>query len=405
MRDVGKTFDDAVSEISRSINMIEAALSCTSYILGYHFNNEATETHTINEPLGVCLAVTPFNFPLMIPMWIIPFAIAAGNTLVLKPSEQAPSVVSILGELFQKADFPPGVFNIVHGGPSTVDKLLSEPSIKAVSFVGSDEAGSHIHNIATAARMRVQANCGQKNHGVVMPDANKLQALYALAASAFGAAGQRCMGLSAAVFVGESIDWLPELVTIASQLRVGAGSQPGIALGPLISRAAKDGVEGMIQGAVEDGAMILLDGRGVVVPDYPQGNFVGPTIISDVETHMECYQKEILGPVLVCLHVETIDEAIELVNDNRCRGKSVGYWRQMKLLMKVWHRWQRVLHFHLEREELADIPERGQRRPHRHQRPIDRSVPLYFSRLGSVCSAFGAISTVISSRHDTTDRQ
>ncbi|KAF1344912.1 methylmalonate-semialdehyde dehydrogenase [Delphinella strobiligena] len=316
IRDVGKTVEDARSEISRSINMIEAALSVTSVLLGYHFDNVATETHTIDEPLGVCMAVTPFNFPLMIPMWIIPFALTTGNTLILKPSEQAPSVMSILGELFLQAGFPSGVFNIVHGGPAAVDKLLAEPVIKAVSFIGSDEAGAHIHSAAVAAKKRVQANCGVKNHGVVLPDANKRGTLFALAASAFGAAGQRCMGLSTAVFVGESYTWLPELVDIAAQLKVGASIQPAIALGPLISRAAKTKVEGMIQGAVNDGAAILLDGRNVQVPDFPEGNFVGPTIISDVQTYMECYQKEILGPVLVCLHVETLEEAIEMVNDN-----------------------------------------------------------------------------------------
>lgn len=322
VKDVGKTVEDAISEISRSINMIEAALSCTSVLLGYHFDNEATETHTIDEPLGVCMAVTPFNFPLMVPMWIIPFAITTGNTLILKPSEQAPSVISILGELVLQSEFPPGVFSIVHGGPAAVDKLLAEPAIKAVSFVGSDHAGQHIHSTAIAARKRVQANCGVKNHGVIMPDANKRQTLFALAASAFGAAGQRCMGVSVGVFVGESIEWLPELVEISSQFRVGASSQPGIALGPLISRDAKKKVEEMIQSAAGDGATILLDGRGVHVPDFPDGNFVGPTIISDVQTYMECYQKEILGPVLVCLAADSLDEAIELVNDNPCTSNA-----------------------------------------------------------------------------------
>lgn len=333
MRDVGKTFEDAVSEISRSINMIEAALSCTSVLLGYHFDNEATETHTIDEPLGVCMAVTPFNFPLMVPMWIIPFAITTGNTLILKPSEQAPSVISILGELVQQSEFPPGVFSIIHGGPAVVDKLLAEPTIKAVSFVGGYHAGQKIHSAAIAGRKRVQANCSVKNHAVVMPDASQRQSLFALAASAFGAAGQRCMGVSVAVFVGESIDWLPELVEISSQFKVGAGSQPGVALGPLISRAAKQKVEDMIQGAADDGATISLDGRGVQVPEYPNGNFVGPTIISEVQTYMECYQKEILGPVLVCLVADSLEEAIELVNDNPCEARLILLLEKGKLTM------------------------------------------------------------------------
>ncbi|KZF23827.1 methylmalonate-semialdehyde dehydrogenase [Xylona heveae TC161] len=315
--DTGKTLEDASSEVSRSINMCEAAHSVTSVILGYHFYNESTATDTINEPLGVCMAVTPFTFPLMIPMWFIPFALATGNTMVLKPSEQTPMATTLLAEMIIEAGFPPGVLNIVHGGPTVVDQLLAEPAIKAVSFVGSDQAGRHVYDIAVASRKRIQANCAAKNHGVILPDASKWQTLYGLAGSAFGAAGQRCMGISVAVFVGSSIDWLPELVQIAQRLKVGPGYEPGIDIGPLISPAAKAKVEQAIQTAIDDGATLLLDGRGLELEAFPDGNFLGPTILSNVQTYMPCYQEEIFGPVLVCLHVDTLEEAIEMVNDNR----------------------------------------------------------------------------------------
>ncbi|KAI1630004.1 aldehyde dehydrogenase domain-containing protein [Exophiala viscosa] len=317
VREVGKTIADARSEISRAINMIEAALSVTSSILGFHFINEATATSTINEPLGVCVAITPFNFPLMTPMWLVPFAVATGNSVVLKPSEQAPLTMTVIAKLFVEAKFPRAVLNIVHGGPAVVDKLITEPAVKAVSFIGSDEAGAHVYKTAITAMKRTQANCGSKNHGVILPDADVSSTLHALAASAFGAAGQRCMGLSAAVFVGESRTWIPALVEIAKQFVVGSGATPGVSLGPVISRKAKKRVEDIIQSAADDGADILLDGRGVKVPDFPEGNFIGPTVISNVQTYMECYQKEIMGPVLVCLQVDNLEEAIEVLNENR----------------------------------------------------------------------------------------
>ncbi|KAL4887359.1 methylmalonate-semialdehyde dehydrogenase [Aspergillus karnatakaensis] len=279
----GKTTEDAEWEISRSINMLEAAISISSTVLGFRFLNEKTETLTINEPLGVCAAITSFCFPLMIPMWFIPFAIATGNTIVLKPSEKVPLAIMRLAHLFVQAGLPPGVFNIVHGGSAVADRLLADPVIKAISFVGSDEAGQHIHDTAR---------------------------------SAFGSAGQRCMGLSVALFVGTAIDWLPDLVGIAQRLVVGSWSQPNVDIGPLISRAAKIRVENAIQSAIDDGATVSLDGRNIEVPNFPDGNFIGPTIISNVQNYMSCYQDEIFGPVLLCRHVNTLEEAIELINDN-----------------------------------------------------------------------------------------
>lgn len=266
------------------------------------------------------MVVTPFNFPFMIPLWSIPFAVVTGNTVVLKPSELCPSAAMLLADCFLQAGFPPGVLNIVHGGSGAVDKLLAQPIIKAVSFVGSDMAGERIHEHAVATRKRIQADCGSKNHGVVMEDADMEQALYAIAGSSFGAAGQRCMALSVVIFVGSTATWIDRLVEIASSLTVGCGSLPGVDIGPLITASAKDRVEGIIQSAVDEGASLLLDGRNMCVPDYPQGNFVGPTILSHVQPYMQCYQTEIFGPVLCCMTVNTLEEAIEIVNDNRCKS-------------------------------------------------------------------------------------
>lgn len=265
------------------------------------------------------MTVTPFNFPLLIGLWSIPFAILAGNTSIWKPSERCPSAAMLLANCFYQAEFPPGVLSVVHGGPTAVEKLLSQPAIKAVSFVGSDDPGEQVHAHAIATRKRVQADLGSKNHGVLMEDALKERSLYTIAGSAFGAAGQRCMALSVVVFVGSTSSWIPELVRIAASLKVGCGSTSGVDIGPLITPSAKLRVETIIQTAVDEGATLLLDGRGIVIPDYPKGNFIGPTIISNVQPYMECYQTEIFGPVLCCMQVETLEQAIEIVNDNRCK--------------------------------------------------------------------------------------
>lgn len=268
------------------------------------------------------MTVSPFNFPLLIGLWSIPDAIITGNTVVWKPSERCPSTAMLLANCFYQADFPPGVLNVVHGGPSSVEKLLSQPLIKAVSFVGSDAAGERVHAHAIATRKRITADLGSKNHGVITEDAARDKTLYSIAGSAFGAAGQRCMALSVAIFIGSTSTWIPELVRIALSLKVGCGSDPGVALGPLITSAAKQRVESIIQTAVEEGATLLLDGRNVEVPGYPKGNFVGPTILSNVQPYMDCYQTEIFGPVLCCMQVQNFEEAVEIVNENRCKRRT-----------------------------------------------------------------------------------
>ena len=263
------------------------------------------------------MSITPFSFPFMIPLWSTPYALITGNTVVLKPSERAPSVSGILAEAMIQADFPPGVYNILHGGPSTVQNLVTQPLVQAISFVGSEPAAQAVHDLARTAGKRIQAECGGKNHGVVLEDANMMSTLFAIAGGAFGAAGQRCMALSVAIFVGNTREWIPKLVDLAQSMVVGSGNDKQSKIGPLIDRAAKTKVTEMIDRAVEEGAMVLLDGRDVQVPNYPDGNFLGPSILIGVETYMECYQNEIFGPVLICMQIDTLDEAIALINQNK----------------------------------------------------------------------------------------
>jgi malonate-semialdehyde dehydrogenase (acetylating)/methylmalonate-semialdehyde dehydrogenase len=252
----------------------------------------------------------------MIPLWCIPIATVTGNTLILKPSERDPGAAMILAELVQKAGFPPGVVNIIHGAHDTVNFILDEPAIKAISFVGGNKAGEYIFSRGSANGKRVQANLGAKNHAAVLPDCNKNQFLNAVAGAAFGAAGQRCMALSTLVMIGETKEWLPDLAERAKGLSVNGGFEPGADLGPVISPQSKERIESLIASAEEEGAQILLDGRNFAPEKYPNGNWIAPTIITNVTPSMRCYREEIFGPVLVCLNVDTLDEAIDLINAN-----------------------------------------------------------------------------------------
>lgn len=252
----------------------------------------------------------------MIPLWSIPIATGTGNTLVLKPSERDPGAAMILAELAREAGFPDGVINVVHGSAKTVDFILDEPAIKAISFVGSNRAGEYIYSRGSANGKRVQANLGAKNHAAVLPDCNRNHALNAIAGAAFGAAGQRCMALSTLVMVGETKDWLPEIAERAKALSTNGGFEEGADLGPVISPESKTRIEELIATAEKEGATVLLDGRGYKPEKYPDGNWIAPTIITGVKPHMTCYREEIFGPVLVCLEVPTVDDAIALINSN-----------------------------------------------------------------------------------------
>ncbi|TDZ12767.1 Methylmalonate-semialdehyde dehydrogenase [Colletotrichum spinosum] len=313
----GKTFADARGDVLRGLQVAEAACGAPELLKGEVLEvAKDMETRSYREPLGVVAAICPFNFPAMIPLWCIPIATVTGNTLILKPSERDPGAAMILAELVQKAGFPDGVVNIVHGAHKTVDFILEDPTIKAVSFVGGNKAGEYIFNKGSAHGKRVQANLGAKNHAAVLPDCNKNHFLNSVVGAAFGAAGQRCMALSTLVMVGETKEWLPELAEMAKKLKVDGGFEEGADLGPVISPHSKQRIESLIQSAEDEGATILLDGRGYKPAKYPNGNWVAPTIISNVTPEMRCYTEEIFGPVLVCLNVETLDGAIELINKN-----------------------------------------------------------------------------------------
>lgn len=313
----GKTFPDAKGDVHRGLQVAEAACGAPELLKGELLEvARDMETRTYREPLGVVAAICPFNFPAMIPLWCIPIATITGNTLVLKPSERDPGAAMILAELVREAGFPAGVVNVIHGAHKTVDFILDEPRIRAVSFVGGNKAGEYIFSRGSANGKRVQANLGAKNHAAVLPDANKNHFLNSVVGAAFGAAGQRCMALSTLVMVGETKEWLPELASLAAGLQVNGGFEPGADLGPVISPHSKARIEDLIASAEKEGAKILLDGRGFKPEKYPDGNWVGPTIITDVTPDMRCYREEIFGPVLVCLNVATLDEAVELINRN-----------------------------------------------------------------------------------------
>lgn len=325
----GKTIADAEGDIFRGLEVVEHACSIGTLQMGEFAENVAggVDTYTLRQPIGVCAGITPFNFPAMIPLWMFPMAIACGNTFVLKPSEQDPLSTMLLVELAIEAGVPAGVLNVVHGGKDVVDALCTHKDIKAVSFVGSTAVGTHVYDLAGHHGKRVQSMMGAKNHAVVLPDANREQTLNALVGAGFGAAGQRCMATSVVVMVGAAKQWLPELKALAQKLKVNAGSEPGTDVGPVISKRAKARILELIESGVQEGAKLELDGRDISVPGFEQGNFVGPTLFSGVTTKMRIYNEEIFGPVLVVLEVDTLDQAIALVNANPF-GNGTGLFTQ-----------------------------------------------------------------------------
>ncbi|PQJ46383.1 methylmalonate-semialdehyde dehydrogenase (acylating) [Vibrio campbellii] len=316
--ETGKIFADAKGDVWRGIEVVEQAANIASNMMGETVENVATDidSYSLIQPLGVCCGITPFNFPAMIPLWMFPIAIASGNTFVLKPSEQVPLTSIRLAELFEEAGAPKGVLQIVHGRKEQVDLLLKHPDIQAVSFVGSVPVAQYIYTTGTQNFKRVQAFAGAKNHMVVMPDANKNQVVNNLVGSSVGAAGQRCMAISVAVFVGSSKEWIADLKQEMAKVHPGVWDDENAAYGPLISAQAKQRVLGLIEEGKQQGAVCELDGSQCEVEGFPEGNWVGPTLFSGVTTEMSIYTQEIFGPVLVCIEVDTLQEAIELVNRN-----------------------------------------------------------------------------------------
>ncbi|XP_009364800.2 uncharacterized protein LOC103954704 [Pyrus x bretschneideri] len=315
----GKTLKGAESDVLRGLEVVEHACGMATLQIGEFVPNASNgiDTYCIREPLGVCAGICPFNFPAMIPLWMFPIAVTCGNTFVLKPCEKNPGASMILAALAKEAGLPDGVLNIVHGTHDTINYICDDDDIKAVSLVGPNTAGMHIHARAVAGGKRVQSSIGGKNHAIIMPDASMDATLNSLVTAGFGAAGQRCMALNTAVFIGGSRPWEGELVDRAKALKVNVGTEPSADLGPVITKEVKDSICRLVQTSVESGTRLILDGRNVTVPGYENGNFIGPTILCDVTTNMDCFKEEIFGPVLLCMQAASLEEAISIVNRNR----------------------------------------------------------------------------------------
>jgi malonate-semialdehyde dehydrogenase (acetylating) / methylmalonate-semialdehyde dehydrogenase len=316
-REMGKTLPDARAEVGRAIEMIEAACAVPQTMQGRVLENVATavDCETIRQPVGVCAAIVPFNFPAMVPFWFLPFAIACGNTFVLKPSEQVPLTQELVfGLIDETGGLPDGVVNLVNGSVDVVNGLLDHPGVSAISFVGSAKVARYVYERAAANGKRVQALGGAKNFMVVMPDAVIPKTVSNIIGSAFGAAGQRCMAGSVVIAVGDAKrPLMDELTARTRDLTVGDGLEKGVDVGPVISGPARERILEWIDRGVEGGASVVVDGRG----RDGEGAFVGPTILDDVTPDMEVAQEEIFGPVLSVIHAGSLDEAIEIVNASR----------------------------------------------------------------------------------------
>jgi malonate-semialdehyde dehydrogenase (acetylating) / methylmalonate-semialdehyde dehydrogenase len=315
----GKVLSDARGEVDRGLEVVEFACGLPHLLKGSFSDQASTDVDVFSfrSPLGVVAGITPFNFPVMVPMWMHPVAIACGNTFVLKPSERDPSPSMLVAELWQEAGLPDGVFNVVQGGKEVVDALLDDPGIAAVSFVGSTPIARYVHERGTAAGKRVQALGGAKNHAVVLSDADLDYASDHLVAAAFGSAGERCMAISAAVTVGSAGNALVDAVSAkAAAIRVGPGGDPSSEMGPIVTREARDRIAGYVGSGERQGARLAVDGRGLVVPGHEDGFFIGPSVLDHVTPSMDAYRDEIFGPVLSVVRADTVDEAIALINAN-----------------------------------------------------------------------------------------
>jgi malonate-semialdehyde dehydrogenase (acetylating) / methylmalonate-semialdehyde dehydrogenase len=315
----GKVLSDALGEVQRGLEVVEFACGIPTLLKGEYSDQVSTgvDSFSFRQPLGVVAGITPFNFPVMVPMWMFPVAIACGNTFVLKPSERDPSPSLLLAEMWAEAGLPDGVFNVVHGDKAAVDGLLDHPDVAAVSFVGSTPIARYVHERGTASGKRVQALGGAKNHAIVLPDADLEFASDHLAAAAYGSAGERCMAISATVAVGSIGDELIDVLDRRSRaVRVGPGAEAGSEMGPVVTQASKDRIVSLITSGEENGAKVVVDGRDLVVPGHEGGFFVGPTLVDQVRPDMEVYREEIFGPVLSVLRAGTVDEAIDLINAN-----------------------------------------------------------------------------------------
>ena len=314
----GKTFEDAKGDVWRGIEVVEQACHAPALMMGETVENVSRkiDTQSLKQPLGLCVGITPFNFPAMIPLWMFPLAIVCGNTFILKASEQDPQTPNKLAEIFQNCGFPKGLLSVIHGGIDQSNYLIEHPDTKAVSFVGSVQGAKAVYKTASSKLKRVQAFAGAKNHSLILPDADKDQVIKNLAGASCGAAGQRCMAISVAVFVGSAGDWIPELKESLSRLKPGSWKNKESDFGPLISKEAKQRVLGLIQQGKKEGADLLLDGSKFQSKDYPKGNFIGPSLFDHVTADMQIYKEEIFGPVLLCVRAKNLEEGIHFINQN-----------------------------------------------------------------------------------------
>lgn len=314
----GKIFVDGMGDVWRGIEVVEHAANVATLMMGETVENvsRSIDTYSVQQPLGVCAGITPFNFPGMIPLWQYPMAIACGNAFILKPSEKVPMSVMRIIELFHECGFPKGVLNVVHGGKESVDFILENKDIRTVSFVGSVPVAQYIYKKGCENLKRVQAFAGAKNHMIVMPDANKEQAINNIIGASCGAAGQRCMAISVAIMIGESQNWIEEIKSRMADLTVGEWDNEKASLGPVISPQNKERIASLIAQGEKEGASLLLDGRNVKAEGDENGNWVGPTMFDNVTPEMSIYKEEIFGPVLCVARAKNIDDAIDMINNN-----------------------------------------------------------------------------------------
>ncbi len=339
-QECGKTFAESKAEMTRAVENIEVACGIPTLMQSVFSEDIATgvDEFVIRQPLGVGACISPFNFPIMIPFWFMPYAIACGNTYIVKPSEKVPMTMTRIFELIETLNLPKGVLNMVHGGKETVDAILEHPFIPAISFVGSTPVAKHVYQTGTLNGKRVQAQGGAKNAVVVMPDADEETTVKIIVDSAFGCAGQRCLAASVVITVGEGAQKLTDkIITLAKSKKTGDGMDASADMGPVISAESKIRIEKLIQLGIDQGADLLLDGRGIKVSGHENGNFIGPTILGNVGEHSEVYKTEIFGPVLSMIHVKTLEEAIALINRNRYGNSACIFTRSGAAARKFRH--------------------------------------------------------------------
>ncbi|HLP72977.1 MAG TPA: CoA-acylating methylmalonate-semialdehyde dehydrogenase [Bacteroidales bacterium] len=339
-RECGKTIAESSAELTRAIENVEVACGIPK-LMQSDFSEDIAQgidEYYIRQPLGVGASISPFNFPIMIPFWFMPYAIACGNTYIVKPSDRVPGTMTRIFELFEDLQLPAGVLNMVHGGKTAVDRILEHPLIPAISFVGSTRVAKHVYQTGTAHGKRVQAQGGAKNPVVIMPDADVDTTIKIITDSAFGCAGQRCLAASVVLMVGEASEIFTEkLLAAAKAKKTGNGAEKGIDMGPVISPESRQRIEGLIRKGLDEGAELLLDGRNIAVAELKKGNFIMPTVLGNVKPESEVYKTEIFGPVLSIVNVNTLEEAIQVINNGQYGNASSIFTKSGSAARKFRH--------------------------------------------------------------------